>query len=90
MTQLALPLRHPLEVLNAPRGPSDPELWDALLHPDGRARVARLLERRHGTDRAAMRRDLDAFRPPNPIRHSWRPEPQWAGTLAVLRAEVGA
>lgn len=64
-------------------GPSDPEMWAAVLHQDGRDRLGALLEERHGTDAAAKLADLDAFQPPH-IYAAPKGAGHWAGWMNLL------
>lgn len=71
--------------------PSDPEIWDAVMHRDGWTRLPALLERRHPGDPAAQLEDLRLFEPPD--RWTTTDETKaWAGciilTLHHLEEEV--
>lgn len=64
--------------------PSDTEIWEAVLHPDGYRRLATLMESRHGSDHAAASADLSAFTPPDEYVTRCQEERKWAGSIVNL------
>lgn len=70
------------------REPSDPELWEAVLHPDGYRRTEALLDRRHGDDAAAKLAGLRAFRAPNRYQTTDPRSEHWAGWMVVLESKL--
>lgn len=63
--------------------PSDAEMWEAVLHPEGYHRLVQLLEQRHGGNRAAKIADLRTFRAPH-IYVGERETAGWSGWMNLL------
>jgi len=73
--------------------PSDPEIWEAVMHPDGRARLRELMESRHGGSREAVVRDLEGFLPPTCFRDAacemGGSGGHWRGWIHLVHHEFG-